>query len=112
MRWIWGLAIACVVAATSVRPQLEVREDHSSQVKRAPTTLHHLTARTPVTQHLVTRSHRLGVRDVPLTLVGLVPQTALSLEPPRAHAETAAWSLQRSQSSFVPAHPARGPPIG
>jgi hypothetical protein len=112
MRWIWALAIACVVAATGVRPQLEIRNEHASQFQRAPTTLQHLTARTPGSHHLATRPHRLGARDVPITIVAVIPQTALALQAPHARAFGTAWSLHTSPSSFVSAHPARGPPVG
>ena len=111
MRWIWTLALACVIAATGVRPQLEIRDDRGHEIERAPTTLQLLTARAPAQSQFATRPHRLGVRDLRPTTLAILSRTGLPLAAPSARALSTAWALCTSLSAYLPAHPARGPPI-
>ncbi|HUS32171.1 MAG TPA: hypothetical protein VMZ53_26910 [Kofleriaceae bacterium] len=112
MRLIWTLAIACVIAATGVRPQLEVRQDHTEQLQRAtPGTLQHLTARSAV-HHFAMRPHTLGTPDARSAPLAILPSAEFSTTPPRVRALSTAWSLHVSLSQLVPAHPARAPPLG
>jgi len=102
MRWIWTLAVACIIAATGVRPEQELRAEHAGQIDRAPASaLQHLTVRVtgaqPVARH---------------TPVAIVPATPDVSPPERSRAAASTWSLHVSHSQLVPAPSARGPPIG
>ena len=101
MRWIWTLAIACIIAATGVRPEQELRAEHAGQIDRAPaTTLQHLSIRPGAAQ---------PVRHTPVAIVPTAPQMS---PPPRALALAPASSLDVSPAKLAPAPWARGPPIG
>jgi hypothetical protein len=113
MRWIWTLAIACVIAATGVRPQLEVRQNHTEQLDASDSaqgTLQHLRASGSTLQQLATR-HAPRSPEVRNPPFAPPPTAAPSLAPPRIRALAIAWSLRAAHSHFVPAYPARGPPL-
>jgi hypothetical protein len=114
MRWIWTLAIACVIAATGVRPQLEVRQDvQSDQIERAtPGTLQHLSSRSATLQQLATRPQGLRAPSLHSPPLAIIPASGFSTTPPRARAFATAWPLHASFSQHVPTSPARGPPVG
>ena len=113
MRFVWTLAIACVIAATGVRPQLEARQDASEQQleRGTPAALQHLTARPSQLPLLATRSHAGSIPELRATPPAILPTANVSLTPPRIRALAIAWSLHASHSHFVPAHSARGPPL-
>ena len=111
MRWIWTLAIACVIAATGVRPQLEVRQDTSDQIQRAPGALQHLSTRSSALDQVAKRPQGLRAPSLHSPPVAIVPASGFSTTPPRARAFATAWSLHASFSHHIPTHPARGPPI-
>jgi hypothetical protein len=112
MRWVWTLAIACVIAATGVRPQLEVRQDHSDQIQRASGTLQHLTARSSTLQQLATKPHAVRAPNLQGPPLAILPTAGFSTTPPCARAFATAWSRHASFSRHTPTYPARGPPLG
>jgi hypothetical protein len=116
LRWIWTLAIACVVAATGVRPQLELRAhaDASEQLHRpSGADLEHLTASGLSANRIASRPtgrHTLDRRDADGSMLAIVPTAASTARLPRIAALATAWSLRSFSSHLHPAHPARGPP--
>lgn len=99
MRWIWTLAIACIIAATGVRPELEVRDDPTSQQLTAPASL----------QHLVARPHGHGAPDTRVSLVAAVAARFALFAPP-AHTTLETWHLRPLRSHLLVDARARGPP--
>ena len=102
VRLIWAFAIACVVAATSVVPEIETRDQaRSAQIERAPATPQLL-----ATRGAAARSH--AVRLPVFTLV-----ERLSFDAP-LRAVVAVDSAPHAAPFSVTEVPrsARGPPIG
>jgi len=113
MRWIWSLAIACIVAATGVHPDLgalrslEGRDPRSGQLEAAPAPVELVATRPQVraTRADVTPSH-----DVRLP-ASLAAEPAASTDRPMAHASSACPRLVSTLSRLVPAtRSARGLP--
>jgi hypothetical protein len=103
MRWIWAVVIACLVAATGVRPiELTPRtSDESSKLASSPTALAVMAGR---------RAHaRAPLQHLPVATIPEVP----ALDVPRAavlvvlrDAHAASPTIEFSSRS------SRGPPLG
>lgn len=101
MRFVWAFAIACVVAATSVCPEVETREhSHAAQLDRAPVS----------PQLLATRGH--AFRTPAIRLPGFAVPTAPAIDiPPRAVVARATAAHAPLFSVTEVPRSARGPPI-
>ena len=99
MRWIWTLAIACIIAATGVRPELEVREDPTSQQFKAPAAL----------QHLVARPDGHNAPDTRVSFVATLP-APFALPAPLARTTVTTWRALALTSLLLVDSRARGPP--
>ncbi|HSD88037.1 MAG TPA: hypothetical protein VLB44_11005 [Kofleriaceae bacterium] len=113
MRWIWSLAIACIVAATGVHPDLgalrslEGRDTRSGQLEAAPARVELVATRPQV--H-ATRAHGTPSHELRLP-ASLAIEAAASTPRPLAHAASACPQLVSTLSRLVPAtRSARGPP--
>ena len=99
MRWIWTLAIACIIAATGVRPELEVKGDPTSEHVKAPAQL----------QHLVARPHGQHAPDTRVSLLATVA-SPFALSAPPARTTLATWLAGSLRSHSLVDARARGPP--
>jgi hypothetical protein len=101
MRFVWAFAIACVVAATSVCPEIDTRDrSQAAELQKAPTTPHILAARGHEAR---TNAVRLAPFSVPAAL-------ALDIEPREVVARATAPHAPPYSVTEVP-RSARGPPI-
>jgi hypothetical protein len=113
MRWIWSLAIACIVAATGVHPDLgtlrslEGRDARSAQLEVASARVD-LVATRPHVQ--ATRADAPPSHDLRLP-AALAPGRPSSAQNPAQPALVACPQLASTLSRLVPAaRSARGPP--
>lgn len=101
MRFVWAFAIACVIAATSVCPEIETREQsHAAQLDRAPV----------APQMLATRGHEIRPNAIRLPPFA-VPTTRFVDIPPRAVVARATRPHAPPFSVTEVPRSARGPPI-
>lgn len=101
MRFVWAFAIACVVAATSVCPEIETREhSHAAQLDRAPVT----------PQLLATRNHDARTNAVRLSPFDVPSAPAVDVPPREVVARDTSPHAPPFSVTEVP-RSARGPPI-
>jgi len=103
MRWIWAVVIACLVAATGVRPiELAPRtSDQSSKLAAAPAALPVMAGRR---DHSRTPTLHIPVGAVPAVPALDMPRVAVLVVLRDAHAASSTiWFSSRSS---------RGPPLG
>jgi hypothetical protein len=103
MRWIWAIVIACLVAATGVRPiELTPRtSDESTQLASAPAALPVMSGRRA---HAHARVLHLPVATAPEVPALDVPRIAVLVVLRDAHSASSTITVS-SRSS-------RGPPLG
>ncbi len=104
MRFVWAFAIACVIAATSVCPEIETREQSQSaqlqKLQKAPL----------APQMLATRNH--DARSNAVRLSPFTVPSALGLDiPPREVVARATSPYAPPFSVTEVPRSARGPPI-
>jgi hypothetical protein len=101
MRFVWAFAIACVIAATSVCPEIDTRDrSQAAELEKAPATPQILAARSHEAR---TNAVRLAPFSVPVALAIDIPPRAVVARATAPHAPPfAVTEVPRS---------ARGPPI-
>jgi hypothetical protein len=100
MRWLPGFVIACLVAATAVRPlHVERRDTHASRIDIAPSSL-----------AVVARRQASQLPDLRVGPIIVTPAPAVTLPPCVAAAEVQ-YSSTPVDACAVDAVCARGPPI-
>ena len=101
MRFVWAFAIACVIAATSVCPEIETREQsHAAQLQKAPL----------APQMLATRNHDARANAVRLSPFTVPTGLALDVPPREVVARATSPHAPPFSVTEVP-RSARGPPI-
>jgi hypothetical protein len=102
MRFVWAFAIACVVAATSVCPEIETREQsQAAQLDRAPVA---------PAQMLATRGDHVRASAVRIAAF-TVPAPLVFENPPRGVVARATAPHAPPFSVTEVPRSARGPPI-
>jgi hypothetical protein len=101
MRFVWAFAIACVIAATSVCPEIDTRErSQTAELQKAPAT----------PQILAARNHEARTNAVRLSPFAVPAALALDIPPRELVARATSPHAPPYSVTEVP-RSARGPPI-